>query len=156
MQDVHLLQACAAAPEVMWAQHHNGIFRSTDGGATFREVTAAAPSRFGFAVAAHPADPATAWFAPAVKDECRVPVEGRMVVTRTRDGGTTLESLGDGLPGADSYDLVYRHAMIVDRTGKRLVMGSTTGNLWLGEAGGARWRLLSAHLPPIAAVAFAG
>ncbi len=155
MQDVHLLAACAAAPEVLWAQHHNGIFRSTDFGASFKEVTAAAPSRFGFAVAPHPADPATAWFAPAVKDECRVPAEGRLVVTRTRDGGGTLESLGEGLPAADCYDLVYRHALAVDARGERLAMGSTTGNLWLGEDSGARWRLLSGHLPPIAAVAFA-
>lgn len=155
VQDVHLLAACAAAPEVLWAQHHNGIFRSADGGENFVEVTAAAPSRFGFAVAAHPADPATAWFAPAVKDECRVPVEGRLLVTRTQDGGASLESLGEGLPAGGSYDLVYRHALLVDAAGTRLAMGSTTGNLWLGEDGGARWRLLSAHLPPIAALAFA-
>lgn len=155
VQDVHLLAACAAAPDVMWAQHHNGIFRSEDGGESFVEVVAAAPSRFGFAVAAHPSNPATAWFVPGVKDECRVPVDGRLVVTRSRDGGATLESLGAGLPAAGSYDLVYRHALVVDGGGERLAMGSTTGNLWLGEAGGASWRLLSAHLPPIAAVAFA-
>lgn len=156
LQDVHLLAVCAAAPEVLWAQHHNGIFRSTDFGASFAEVTAAAPSRFGFAVAAHPADPATAWFVPAVKDECRVPVAGRLLVTRTRDGGETLESLSEGLPQADCYDLVHRHALAVDARGERLAMGSTTGHLWLGEAGGARWRLLAGHLPPIAALAFAG
>jgi hypothetical protein len=155
MQDVHLLAQCAAAPDVVWAQHHNGIFRSTDGGATFTEVTADAPSRFGFAVAAHPADPATAWFVPAVKDECRVPVGGRLVATRTRDGGATLEALGEGLPAADSYDLVYRHALAVDGTGRRLAMGSTTGNLWTSDDGGGTWRHLAGHLPPIAAVAFA-
>jgi hypothetical protein len=154
VQDVHLLAACPAAPDVMWAQHHNGIFRSTDGGATFTEVTAAAPSRFGFAVAPHPADPATAWFVPAVKDECRVPVDGRLVVTRTRDGGETLDVLADGLPAGASYDLVYRHALAVDRSGRRLAMGSTTGNLWASADGGESWRLLSGHLPPIAAVAF--
>ncbi|WP_137180438.1 sialidase family protein [Roseomonas sp. AR75] len=155
VQDVHLLAACAARPDVLWAQHHNGIFRSEDGGASFAEVTAAAPSRFGFAVAPHPADPATAWFVPAVKDECRVPVDGRLVVTRTRDGGTTLESLSDGLPPGGSYDLVYRHALAVDRSGRHLAMGSTTGNLWASADGGESWRLLSAHLPPIAALAFA-
>jgi hypothetical protein len=155
MQDVHLLAACAARPDVMWAQHHNGIFRSTDGGAHFTEVTAAAPSRFGFAVAAHPADPATAWFVPAVKDECRVPVDGRLVVTRTRDGGETLEALSGGLPDAMCYDLVYRHALAVDGTGRRLAMGSTTGNLWFSGDAGEGWRLLGAHLPPIAALAFA-
>jgi hypothetical protein len=155
VQDVHLLSACAAQPDVVWAQHHNGMFRSTDGGETFAEITAAAPSRFGFAVAAHPSDPLTAWFAPAVKDECRVPVDGRLVVTRTRDGGATLESVGAGLPEADCYDLIYRHALVADATGERLAMGSTTGTLWLGEAGGARWRRIAEHLPPIAQVAFA-
>lgn len=155
VQDVHLLAACASAPEVMWAQHHNGIFRSTDGGASFVEVTAAAPSRFGFAVAVHPGDPATAWFVPAVKDECRVPAGARLVVTRTRDAGETLQAQLAGLPEEPSYDLVYRHALAVDRTGRRLAMGSTTGNLWTSGDGGETWRLLSAHLPPVAALAFA-
>jgi hypothetical protein len=155
MQDAHLIAHCAAAPDVVWCQHHNGIFRSTDRGATFTEVEAPAPSRFGFAVAAHPRERDTAWFVPAVKDECRVPVDGRMVVTRTRDGGRSLEVLSAGLPERDSYDLVYRHALAVDGTGKRLVMGSTTGNLWSSNDGGESWRLLSAHLPPVAAVTFA-
>ncbi|WP_270935256.1 WD40/YVTN/BNR-like repeat-containing protein [Falsiroseomonas oryzae] len=155
VQDVHLLSCCAAAPDAVWAQHHNGIFRSTDGGESFEEVTAAAPSRFGFAVAAHPTEPGTAWFAPAVKDECRIPVEGRMVVTRTRDGGRSLEALSEGLPQADCYDLVYRHALVVDGTGTRLAMGSTTGNLWVSGDRGESWRRLAGHLPPIAALAFA-
>ncbi len=156
MQDVHRLAACAAAPDSVWVQHHNGVFRSTDGGLTFTEVTAPAPSRFGFAVAAHPREKDTAWFVPAVKDECRLPVDGRLVVTRSRDGGRSLEVLGEGLPGADCYDLVYRHGLAVDATGACLAMGSTTGNLWLSRDGGAVWRQLAGHLPPIAAVAFAG
>ncbi len=154
IQDPHLIAHCAAAPDVIWCQHHNGIFRSIDRGAHFTAVEAPAPSRFGFAVAAHPREKDTAWFVPAVKDECRVPVEGRLVVTRTRDGGRSLEVLSAGLP-ADSYDLIYRHALAVDGTGRRLVMGSTTGNLWASENGGENWRLLAGHLPPIAAVAFA-
>ena len=112
------------------------------------------PSVFGFAVAPHPSDPATAWFAPAVKDECRVPVDGRMVVTRTRDGGASFEVLGRGLPERGSYDLVYRHALVVDASGERLAMGSTTGNLWVSESGGEEWQQIDAHLPPIAQVAF--
>ena len=153
-QDPHRLAACPADPDIVWCQHHNGIFRSTDGGATFTEITSVKPSVFGFAVAAHPRDPNTAWFVPAVKDECRVPVDGRLVVTRTTDGGSTFASLGDGLPSAGSYDLIYRHALDVDETGDRLAIGSTTGNLWTSEDGGDHWTLISAHLPPIAQVAF--
>ncbi|WP_372624076.1 WD40/YVTN/BNR-like repeat-containing protein [Falsiroseomonas sp.] len=155
VQDVHRLAACAAAPDSVWVQHHNGIFRSTDGAESFTEVMAPAPSRFGFSVAAHPREKGTAWFAPAVKDECRIPVEGRLVVTRTRDGGRSLEAFGAGLPGADSYDLIYRHGLAVSSDGARLAMGSTTGNLWVGSDGGEAWRHIAGHLPPIAAVAFA-
>jgi hypothetical protein len=138
----------------MWVQHHNGLFRSTDGGESFAEIEPPPPSGFGFAVAAHPADPLTAWFAPAVKDECRVPADARLVVTRTRDGGERFETLAEGLPAEPSYDLVYRHALVVDADGTRLAMGSTTGNLWLGDSAGERWTQLSGHLPPIAQVAF--
>lgn len=153
-QDPHRLAQCAAAPDIVWCQHHNGIFRSTDGGETFDEIERVQPSVFGFAVAAHPEQPDTAWFVPAVKDECRVPVDGCLVVTRTADGGRSFTALGDGLPASDSYDLVYRHALDVDGSGTRLAIGSTTGNLWLSEDGGARWNSISAHLPPIAQVAF--
>ena len=153
IQDPHLIAVCPARPEVVWCQHHNGVFRSVDGAETFEEITDINPSVFGFAVAAHPSDPDTAWFVPAVKDECRVPVDGRLVVTRTRDGGRTFEVLSEGLP-TSSWDLVYRHALDVDGRGERLAMGSTTGNLWISENAGERWAQVSAHLPPIAQVAF--
>ena len=154
-QDVHRLAACAAAPDRVWCQHHNGIFRSDDGGVGWTELTTAAkPSAFGFAVAAHPADPDTAWFVPAVKDECRIPVDGRFVVTRTSDGGESFDVLEDGLPDGTAYDLVYRHALAIDATGDRLAMGSTTGGLWTTDTGGESWSLASAHLPPINQVIF--
>lgn len=153
-QDPHLLSACAANPDRVWCQHHNGIFVSSDGARTFSELEGVKPSHFGFAVAAHPSEPDTAYFVPAVKDECRVPVDGRLVVTRTRDGGATVESLSGGLPQEKAYDLVYRHAMAIDDTGMGLAMGSTTGNLWTSDDGGESWRLLSSTLPPIAQVAF--
>lgn len=153
-QDVHRLAHCRAAPDTVWCQHHNGIFRSEDGGMSFTEITSVDPSVFGFAVAAHPRDAAVAWFVPAVKDECRVPVDGRLVVTRTADGGRSFEMLSEGLPRSASYDLVYRHCLDVDEEGNRLVMGSTTGNLWTSDDGGRRWTHAHGHLPPIAQVAF--
>jgi photosystem II stability/assembly factor-like uncharacterized protein len=89
-----------------------------------------------------------------VKDECRVPVGGQLVVARTRDGGASFALLREGLPQQDAYDLVYRHGLAVDETGERLAMGSTTGSLWVSEDGGDRWQSLSTHLPPIHAVRF--
>ena len=52
---------------------------STDDAASWTEIHEVPPSVFGFAVAVHPADPDTAWFVPAVKDEHRIPVDGRVV-----------------------------------------------------------------------------
>ena len=154
-QDVHQLARCTAHPEIMWCQHHNGVFRSADAGATWRELTAIRPSKFGFAVAAHPQDPNTAWFVPAVKDEKRIPVDGKVVVARTRDGGESFEVLTRGLPQHHAYDLVWRHALAVDASGDRLAFGSTSGGLWISEDGGDSWIMPEMRLPPVSAVRFA-
>lgn len=154
IQDPHRVVQCAAAPDVFWAQHHNAIFRTTDGAASWHEIKNIGPSTFGFGVAVHPNDPDTAWFVPAVKDECRVPVDGALVVTRTRDGGKTATVLREGLPQEHAYDLIYRHGLDVDETGDRLVFGSTTGSAWVSEDQGDSWQCISTHLPPINCVRF--
>jgi photosystem II stability/assembly factor-like uncharacterized protein len=154
VQDVHCLVQCASDPEAFWIQHHNGIFRSTDGAATWSEITDVKPSVFGFAVAVHPNDSQTAWFVPSTKDEKRCPTDGKVVVNRTRDGGRTFETLGQGLPQEYAYDLVYRHGMDIDETGNRLVVGSTTGSVWISENGGDSWETASSNLPPVYAVRF--
>lgn len=156
VQDVHRLVACAAEPDVLWVQHHEGRYRSSDGGRRWTRVEAASPSGFGFAVAAHPRDPGRAWFAPAHSDAQRMPVDGRMVALETRDGARSFLVHGDGLPERDAYHLVYRHALACAADGETLAMGSTTGGLWVSEDGGRQWRCLSRDLPPIAAVRFAG
>ncbi len=154
VQDVHCLVQCRANPEAFWVQHHNGIFRSTDGAASWTEITNVKPSAFGFAVAVHPANPDTAWFVPATKDEKRCPTDGRVAVNRTRDGGQSFETLRRGLPQQYAYDLVYRHGLDVDESGNRLAFGSTTGSLWISEDAGDSWQTVSSHLPPIYAVRF--
>lgn len=153
-QDAHLMVQSPSDPDVLWVQHHNGIFGSTDGAKSWTEYKAQ-PSSFGFATAVHPERPGTAWFVPAVKDERRYPVEGRMVVTRTDDGGASFRVLHKGLPQKNAYHLVYRHGLDVDETGDTLAMGSTTGGLWTSADGGKSWDTLSTDLPPIYAVRFA-
>ncbi|MFN3230774.1 MAG: exo-alpha-sialidase [Alphaproteobacteria bacterium] len=155
VQDPHLLVQCTGAPDSYWIQHHNGIFKSTDDLASWQEIHEFGPSTFGFAVAVHPKDPDTAWFVPAIKDEYRYPVDGKFVVTRTRDGGKTAEVLTNGLPQANAYDLVYRHALAIDEGGDRLAMGSTSGGLWVTGNGGDSWQLLPERLPPVYTVRFA-
>ena len=154
IQDPHLLVQCPANPDVLWVQHHNGIFRSGDGAASWSEISNVKPCVFGFPVAVHPRDADVAWFVPAIKDEKRYPVDGRVVVNRTRDGGRTFETLATGLPQTHAYDIVFRHAFDVDDTGDALAFGSTTGSLWLSENGGDSWQTVSSNLPPVYAVRF--
>ena len=155
IQDPHLMVQCGSRPDTLWVQHHNGIFRSTDGAQHWTEIKEAGPSTFGFAVAVHPRQPDTAWFIPAVKDEARYPRDGRLVVTRTRNGGQSFEVLTRGLPQVDAYDLVFRHGFAIDESGDKLAFGSTTGSLYVSSDGGDGWQCVSEHLPPIDSVHFA-
>lgn len=152
IQDPHRVAQCRDKPERLWCQHHNGVFRSDDRGTSWTEVKDVPPSVFGFGVAAHPSDPDTAWFVPAAKDERRIPVDGNVVVARTRDGARRFDVLREGLPQGHAYDLTLRHALDVDATGTLLAFGSTTGSLWVSDDGGDRWAHVSAHLPPVYAV----
>ena len=154
LQDPHRLVQSPTNPDCYWVQHHNGIFRSTDNSSSWQELQNVPPSAFGFAVAVHPHDADTAWFVPALDDECRVPVDGAVVVTRTRDGGASFDVLSEGLPQQDAYDIVFRHGLDIDETGDRLVVGSSTGSLWVTENGGDTWVTVSTHLPQVYCVRF--
>ena len=153
-QDVHCLAQCPTAPRRMWVQHHNGIFVSSDEGRTFSEIKNGELPTFGFPVVVHPREPDTAWFVPEIKDEKRIPRDGKLVVSRTRDGGKSFEVLTNGLPQSHAYDIVYRHALALDDAGDRLAFGSTTGGLWVSEDQGDSWAGVTHTLPPIHAVRF--
>jgi hypothetical protein len=155
IQDPHRIVQCPSAPDRLWCQHHNGVFRSDDGAKSWVEVPNVKPAVFGFAVAVHPKDPDVAWLIPAVKDETRVPVDAKVVVSKTKDGGKTWEVKDRGLPSPPAYDIAFRHAFDVDETGDRLAFGSSTGGLWTSDDGGDSWTCLSTHLPQVYAVRFA-
>lgn len=159
-QDPHLIVQCAAAPENYWCQHHNGIWRSQDGAQTWQRIkpisqSGAAISDFGFVVAVHPNDPQSAWFAPATSDQTRIPVDAALSVHRTRDGGQSFEVLHTGLQQKDCYDLIYRHGLALNAAGDALLMGSTTGGLWVSENSGDTWHEVCHTLPPIYALCWA-
>ncbi len=152
-QDPHMMVQCAGAPDRLWVQHHCGIYISRDASESWQDVKAQ-PSSFGFGVVVHPREPDTAWFVPGIKDEKRIPVDGKLVVTRTRDGGKSFDVLRKGLPQSHAYDLVLRHALAIDRSGDRLAFGSTTGGVWVSEDQGDSWANVSHSLPPVYAVRF--
>jgi hypothetical protein len=151
IQDPHRVVRCRAEPRSLWATHRNGVFRSTDGANSWQEIDVP-PSSFGFAAAVHPQKPDTAWFVPFESDERRIPCDGRVVVSRTRDGGKSFTQLTRGLPQRNAYDLTYRHALDIDSSGDRLALGTTTGSLWVTVDQGDSWQTVAEHLPPVYAV----
>jgi hypothetical protein len=154
-QDVHCLVQCRQHPDVMWVQHHCGIYKSTDSADSWQSVPAPEVSGFGFAVACDPRDPDRAWFVPAISDTLRYPVDGKFVITRTDDGARTFRAFGSGLPQKNAYHLVYRHGLDVACDGYTLAMATTTGGLWISSDAGENWVEVSNHLPPAATVRFA-
>jgi len=110
IQDVHRIDQCAADPDVLWCQHHCGIYRSGNGGLHWDAIAAPQPSGFGFAVAAHSLDSQRAWFVPADADARRMPVDGQLVVNETRDGGASIHHppRGPAAAGCVSPDLSPR------------------------------------------------
>jgi len=151
-QDPHRMVQCAAQPDVLWVQHHCGMYRSLDAGHSWQGIAAPAPSGFGFAVACDPVNPLRAWFVPAQADTHRYAVDGKMVVNRTDDGGASFKTFSDGLPHQHAYHLVYRHSLELAPDRQTLAMSSTTGGLWISPDAGEHWHCVSKDLPPVAAL----
>ena len=156
-QDPHSLVQSPTNPDVLWSQHHCGIYKSIDAGLKWECVSQPdGPDRFahfGFPVAVADDDPDTAWVVPAQADDNRSSVNLAMSVARTTDGGRTWQSLTKGLPQSGSFDVVYRHALAYE--GNSLAFGSTTGNAYVSDDRGDSWTCLGTGFPPIYAVSFA-
>jgi photosystem II stability/assembly factor-like uncharacterized protein len=151
--DPHSVVRCAAEPDVLWQQNHCGVFRSDDGAATWRKVSAPASGvHFGFPVAVDARDGRRAWLVPGRSDMQRMAIDGGLFVATTTDGGATWRHLRRGLPQEEAHDVVLRHALDVD--GDRLAFGSTTGNLYASDDRGETWQTVANNLPPVYAVRF--
>ncbi len=78
---------------------------------------------------------------------------GRPAAYVTRDGGRTWQRLDQGLPQQQAWWTVKRQAMTADGLPEpALYLGTTSGELWVGHEGGARWVNIARHLPEIYAV----
>lgn len=149
--DPHRLLVCESTPSVLWQQNHCGIFRSTNAGKNWDDVTDKnGIANYGFALAIDDKNPNRAWVIPAISDELRVPHDLSLCVCRTDDAGQTWQPLRKGLPQKHCFDIVFRHAF--DRKDTTLTFGTTTGNLYLSENDGDNWQLISGNLPRIDSV----
>ncbi|MBX2816130.1 MAG: hypothetical protein KTR24_09035 [Saprospiraceae bacterium] len=146
--DPHRLELCRSHPHVLWQQNHCGVFRSTDGGEQWVDVTSKDEiGRYGFALTIDHENPDRAWIVPAESDECRVAKDLTLMVSRTEDGGKSWEHIRISDANDDCFDLTFRHAF--DRHATSMVFGTTNGNLYVSKSDGDQWMRAHSNLPPI-------
>ena len=152
-QCVHKVARDAGDPERLYLQHHDGIYRSDDGGASWAPMASIVGVDFGFPVVAHPTRPDTAYLFPLQGAEYRCNPDGRCVVWRTSDAGASWSALTDGLPQADAHLTVLRDAFSTDGDDPAgLYFGTRSGEVYASADDGDSWQLLAAHLPPVLSV----
>lgn len=152
-QCVHKVARHPSRPDRMFLQHHFGLYRSDDGGDSWREASKGVPSDFGFPMVVHPHDPDTAYVVPLQADEFRCPPKGRLRVYRTRDGARSWKPLSRGLPQKDCYDTVLRDAMATDEENPAGVyFGTRNGWLYASRDDGDSWSVVEENLPPVTCV----
>jgi photosystem II stability/assembly factor-like uncharacterized protein len=152
-QCVHKIVSHPANPERLYLQNHWGLYRSDDGGDTWRDIARGVPSDFGFAMAGHPHDPETVYIVPIESDEYRCTPEGKLRVYRTRNGGASWQPLSRGLPQKDALETVLRDSLATDRADPAGVyFGTRSGKLYGSNDEGKSWQLIQAGLPAIVCV----
>jgi len=127
-----------------------GIFRSTDGGASFQKVLYRDENTGGAALACDPADPrtvyATLWSArqgPWENGQWEGPGSGMF---KSTDGGSTWRSIGEGLPSFDQGLGRIGLCVAPSRPGRLYALVEAHpeyGGLYRSEDAGEHWRRTS-------------
>ncbi|MEJ2255907.1 MAG: hypothetical protein P8X98_02720 [Woeseiaceae bacterium] len=151
--NVHRIIMHPRRPRRFYRQCYNGVYRSDDGAETWIEITANLPGDFGYGLAVDPLDPDTAFQIPESGSHLRAPVDGRLRVYRTRNGGDSWESVSDGLPDRHVYVTVLREAMDTD-AGEPcgIYFGTSGGHVFASPDAGNSWQKIVSYLPRVLSV----
>ena len=136
----------------MFLQNHGGLYRSDDGGDSWKDIGKGVPSDFGFPIVMHPHDPDTAYIMP-LEQEMRCGPEAKLRVYRTRNAGRSWEPLTRGLPQKNAYETVLRDGMANDTLDPAgIYFGTRSGKLYGSSNDGNSWQMILDGLPPITCV----
>ncbi|NNF44822.1 MAG: exo-alpha-sialidase [Phycisphaerales bacterium] len=147
---VHGMVADPKDANTIYRREHVGVFRTRDGGEHWERIEHGLPSWFGFPIVMDvPTN--TLFLAPLESDEYRMPVDGRLSVYRSRDGGDSWEDASAGLPAEHAYVGVLRGAMAADQDGG-VYLGTTGGQVYVSSDGADSWQTLPVTLPRVLSV----
>jgi photosystem II stability/assembly factor-like uncharacterized protein len=152
-QCVHKIVHHPSAPDRLFLQNHWGLYRSDDGGDSWKDVANGVPSDFGFAMVVHPHEPETVYIVPLESDQFRCVPEAKLRVYRSRNGGRAWEALTRGLPQNQAFETVLRDGMSADSLEPAgIYFGTRSGKLYGSANAGGSWSLIAGGLPPITCV----
>ncbi|MFC3712915.1 hypothetical protein ACFOMD_10055 [Sphingoaurantiacus capsulatus] len=129
-----------------------GVWKSTDGGATWRYLGLPESGAIG-KLLVHPTNPDIVYVTALGRPFGRNPERG---VYRTRDGGATWEQvlfLNDGTGAVtlsmspDNPDEIYAGMSRIERKPWTMISGSPEGGVYRTTDGGASWKKLAGGLP---------
>ncbi|HKT49203.1 MAG TPA: exo-alpha-sialidase [Candidatus Angelobacter sp.] len=152
-QCVHKIGRDAANPERLYLQNHWGLYRSDDGGDSWKDVANGVPSDFGFSMVAHPHDADTAYIVPIESDQYRCTPEGKLRVYRTQNAGKSWEPMTKGLPQKNAMETVLRDGMASDTLDPAgIYFGTRSGKVYASHDDGKSWQVILEGVPPVVCV----
>ncbi|HEX7957534.1 MAG TPA: Calx-beta domain-containing protein, partial [Pyrinomonadaceae bacterium] len=114
---------------------------SSDGGASWKDVTAGLPNRFVEKIVVDPSNPSVVYLC--------VSGFGTGHVFRTVDGGATWADVSGNLPN------VPTNALLLDPSNPQVVYAGTDIGVFRSATGGGAWESFNEGLPPVPVTAFA-
>jgi len=150
---VHHIAMHPAHPGRLFMQKHWDIMRSDDAGDHWHKISGNLPTDFGFVIDVHAHEPETLYIVPIKSDAEHFPLDGRLLVYRSRSGGHEWEPLGNGLPEQNCYVNVLRDAMAVDQMEScGVYFGTTGGQVYASADSGDHWQAIVRDLPAVLSV----
>ena len=150
---VHRIAMHPSRPNVLFMQKHWDVMRTDNGGDSWREISGALPSDFGFVIDVHANEPDTIYVIPIKSDSHHFVPEGKLRVYRSRTGGDEWEALTNGLPQQDCYLNIYRDGMAVDALDPcGVYFGTSGGQVYASADAGDSWAPIVRDLPTVLSV----
>ena len=141
----HKLALSAGQPGTVYQQNHCGVYKSSDSGNSWTDISPGDTLRHGFPIALveGSGNGGTLFTIPAFQGgpckEHNSCIKGELSVYRTSDGGKSWDRLTRGLP-KKNHTCILRDAMYVDSLDPAgIYFGTTTGDVFYSRDLGESW-----------------